>query len=98
MDEYINKNKLKEKILARTSLHPTELSVKVFDDELIELIDNLQKEDVKPIKRFKWECSKNIRGYKYCSNCKNCYIPEDYLQDEFKWHYCPNCGAMIDGE
>ena len=61
-------------------------------------IDKLEKE--KPntegytIKRGKWEQGK-------CTNCKKSV--EDLFSGDFYWddddlHYCPNCGARMDGD
>ena len=48
-------------------------------------------------KHGRWAKYEKIRGFVYCSECKDVYIDESWLKDD-KWHYCPNCGAKMDGE
>lgn len=42
----------------------------------------------------RWE---EINGYLRCSECKDVYIYEDWIEDG-KWKFCPNCGAKMDKE
>lgn len=43
-----------------------------------------------------WEKSE-YSGFVRCSQCKDVYIDESWLEDG-KWSYCPNCGAKMDGD
>lgn len=40
----------------------------------------------------RWE---EINGYLRCSECKDVYIYEDWIEDG-KWKFCPNCGAKME--
>ena len=43
----------------------------------------------------KWITSKYY-GYLVCSNCKDCYIEEDWISENSgKWSHCPSCGATM---
>ena len=42
----------------------------------------------------RWE---EINGYLRCSECKDVYIYEDWIEDG-KWKFCPNCGSKMDKE
>ena len=45
----------------------------------------------------RWETVSSMLGYLCCSECKDVYIWETWLEDG-KWNYCPNCGAKMDGD
>ena len=40
----------------------------------------------------RWETVSSMLGYLCCSQCKDVYIWDTWLEDG-KWNYCPNCGA-----
>lgn len=46
------------------------------------------------VRHGRWE---EINGYLRCSECKDVYIYEDWIEDG-KWKFCPNCGAKMDKE
>lgn len=48
----------------------------------------------KPRPHGRWE---EINGYLRCSECKDVYIYEDWIEDG-KWKFCPNCGAKMGEE
>jgi DNA-directed RNA polymerase subunit RPC12/RpoP len=44
--------------------------------------------------RALWIASKQFKGYLTCSNCTNCFIEPEWLENG-KWNYCPSCGARM---
>ena len=59
-----------------------------------EIIEKLHAEGYTEQKRGKWICGK-------CTNCKKSL--EELFEGEFYYdcnelHYCPNCGARMDGD
>lgn len=49
--------------------------------------------DVAPVRHGWWiKCTST---YCMCSECKRYWIPID---DQYDYHYCPNCGAKMDKE
>ena len=44
----------------------------------------------------RWEKAEYC-GFVRCDQCKDVYIDESWL-DDGRWHYCPNCGAKMDGD
>lgn len=61
-------------------------------EELIKNAPAIDPESLRPHGR--WE---EINGYLRCSECKDVYIYEDWIEDG-KWKFCPNCGAQMDKE
>ena len=58
-------------------------------------LEALPAEDVQPVMHGKWVQIKLLQdGYKAkeCSACKATFW------DLYRWNYCPNCGAKMDGE
>lgn len=53
----------------------------------------IDPEDLRP--KGRWEKHKNIRGFVYCSACRDVYLDGEWLADG-KWTYCPNCGAKME--
>lgn len=58
------------------------------------IIEQITAEDVQPVKHGKWEQGK-------CTNCEKSL--EDLFSGDFYWdddelHFCPNCGARMDGD
>lgn len=46
--------------------------------------------------RAMWRNSASYPGYLVCSNCNDCYIDREWLEDG-KWIFCPTCGARMMG-
>ena len=46
-------------------------------------------------KTGRWEKAVKYIGFLTCSNCQNCYIAPEWLEDG-KWNYCPSCGAKME--
>lgn len=71
-----------------------------------EQIANAQTIDAAPVRHGRWKQATEPLGWDEidcaeCSECKESFIiAEDFGIDEISefWHYCPNCGAMMDGE
>lgn len=79
--------------MSREALESNILDLLKEKDKLNDIINKLEKEGY-TIKRAKWEDSK-------CTNCKKSV--EDLFSGDFYWddddiHYCPNCGARMDGD
>lgn len=98
MTRYIDADWAKEHIYQRATngrpLHTIDLP------ELLELIDEVPTVDAVPVRHGRWivynypasECT-------YCSVCKEQYDQVDlYIGGNEYPKYCPNCGALMDGE
>lgn len=60
---------------------------------LAERIKSIPAADVRPVVRGKWEnVEPNFMAK--CSNCRRYYISRD---EKYEFHFCPNCGAMMEG-
>ena len=60
-----------------------------------DVIESFPAADVQPVMHGKWVQIKLLQdGYKAkeCSACKATFW------DLYRWNYCPNCGAKMDGE
>lgn len=104
MAEYIDKDKLIDRFdeLCNTicQYSKKQRAVMCSSCELgiaFDVVDDFPTEDVQPVKHGKWEVGdisyRYPSGVHYCSVC-------DYI-DPFStgsMHYCPNCGAKMDGE
>lgn len=44
-----------------------------------------------------WKDSNEYKGWQVCSACRGCYVDKEWVNGK-KWRYCPNCGALMDGE
>ena len=53
--------------------------------------------EAEPVKHGRWEKRTDIPGIVCCSNCKDCNLFAEYVND-VKWNYCPHCGARMDGK
>lgn len=59
-----------------------------------EIIEKLYAEGYTPVKHGKWERGK-------CTNCEKSLedlFSGDFYWDDDKLHFCPNCGARMDGD
>lgn len=59
-------------------------------------IQKLKKKLEQTVRHGQWKKHTKIRGFVYCSACRDVYLDEEWLADG-KWGYCPNCGAKMDG-
>lgn len=70
------------------------------DDLMIEInaeIDNVPTIDAVPVVHGEWKCTDDFYESGLCSVCK-WESDETYICSKQKYHYCPNCGAKMDGE
>ena len=51
---------------------------------------------VHEVKHGKWVKS-DYPQMLVCSSCRDAYVFEDWVKND-KWHYCPHCGAKMDGK
>lgn len=95
MAEYVDRDKLPVRTInVGTPMFPRYISVVYADD-----IKSAPAADVAPVVRGRWvliETGYAAKIYE-CSECKD----DDYWKHHFAGgfeHFCPNCGARIDGE
>lgn len=57
--------------------------------------------DVAPVRHGRWESFEDV-FMETCYQCSECglsfYLADGGTPKENKYHYCPNCGAKMDGE
>ncbi len=58
-------------------------------------VENIPDADVAPVVHGRWEPKRKM--YRM-PNAKNHTCSECGLAVAILWHYCPNCGARMDGE
>ncbi len=56
-------------------------------------IHNAPAADVAPVRHGRWEVIEGMIENAVCSNCGRHF--QSYYE---AYHYCPNCGAKMDGE
>lgn len=54
-------------------------------------LEALPAEDVQPVEHGRWVLDNPEQVLMHCSNC-------NWRNLSWKWKYCPNCGARMDGE
>ena len=89
MPEYIDRNALIE------HMKKDPLFDLVEQYGVTDVIESFPAADVQPVMHGKWVQIKLLQdGYKAkeCSACKATFW------DLYRWNYCPNCGAKMDGE
>lgn len=60
-----------------------------------QFIENIAAADVAPVVHGRWESKRKM--YR-TPNAKNYTCSECGLPIAERWHYCPNCGAHMDGQ
>lgn len=63
-------------------------------------IETLPAADVAPVVHGRWEDSIDEwfeTDVYTCSKCRESYVLVEGTPKENLWHYCPNCGAKMDG-
>ena len=67
-------------------------------------IDNASTVDAVEVVHGEWDALREIKRYRgenipviQCSECK-CYFCDIINNHYYMYHYCPNCGAKMDGE
>lgn len=48
--------------------------------------------DVRPVVRGRWELTPD----EWLQHCSMCGQRKPIVAGDFNWHYCPNCGALMD--
>ena len=69
-------------------------------------IDEIPTADVQEVKHGKWEQQTEPLRWRdvdcaECSICGESYILNEYMDIDdirYRWKYCPNCGARMDGK
>lgn len=64
-------------------------------------IKALPAADVAPVVHGRWEDSIDEwlgTDVYTCSKCRESYVLVEGTPKENLWHYCPNCGAKMDGD
>jgi zona occludens toxin (predicted ATPase) len=57
------------------------------------IVEAIPAADVAPVRHGRWELS-YMDDFLVCSECVHYWI---YKGDQYDYHYCPNCGAKMDG-
>ena len=62
-----------------------------WNEAIAAVMENAPTVDAVEVVHGRWEKAE-YNGFLRCSECKDVYINEEWLEDG-KWNYCPNCGA-----
>lgn len=65
------------------------------EDDIADLIDDAPAVDVAPVVHGRWEPKRKM--YR-TPNAKNYTCSECGFEIAVRWHYCPYCGAQMDGQ
>ena len=102
MAEYIERSEALRKSTAMTEYDEGGWGAKVLVVRA-EDIEKLPATDVVEVVRGQWEDAYEITSFRYtnipavkCSVC-GCYFCDIINNHHFMYHYCPNCGARMDG-
>lgn len=64
-------------------------------------INDIPSADVAPVRHGRWESFEDV-FMETCYECSECglafYLADGGTPKENEYHYCPNCGARMDGE
>ncbi len=66
----------------------------------VQTVMALPAADVAPVRHGMWEDSIDEwfgTDVYTCSKCRESYVLVEGTPKENLWHYCPNCGAKMDG-
>ena len=87
MAEYIDRKRAIVEACNSLELYPSEYA------KLEDALNKIPAADVSPVVHGEW-IGKPIAGYSSvrCSNCRTVYS-----DNNGRWNYCPNCGAIMDG-
>lgn len=75
----------------------------IMEDDFKKAIKKMPKgiiADVSPVHHGRWEDSIDEwfgTDVYTCSKCRESYVLVEGTPKENLWHYCPNCGAKMDG-
>lgn len=99
MPEYIERKIATNVIGNIDTSHPYDDKDDIVE-QAIGLIDHIPSADVAPVRHGRWEDSTDEwlgTDVYTCSKCRESYVLVEGTPKENLWHYCPNCGAKIDG-
>lgn len=108
MAEYINRGTFKESVEERYC-KPCKAEGKDHNgcwrracwvDDMLDEVDCFQPADVAPVVHGRWEDSIDEwfgTDVYTCSKCRESYVLVEGTPKENLWHYCPNCGAKMNG-
>lgn len=101
MSRYIDAEELKEKLDNFISMSQTYTEYDCgYDDCLTAIQDTLvdiPAADVAEVKHGKWMLEREPNGKPYCYHCSVCDNDYHFIGIKTQYHYCPNCGARMDG-
>lgn len=98
MDKYIDREAALREIERREALMVGDKRVSVA--AMKSFIKNRPSADVAPVVHGRWEDSIDEwfgTDVYTCSECRESYVLVEGTPKENLWHYCPNCGAKMDG-
>ena len=94
MPEYIEREKAYE--LARTSELYSDFHRSMADlTSLKELLEDTPTADVVEVRHSEWKQVTFSDGTKSCKCCMACGT---FVEPQYNYKYCPNCGAKMDGK
>lgn len=97
MERYIDATKIKyHKISLSSLLQPSAWAMVTYKAD----IDKIPTADVQEVRHGKWEETTEFNEdtiYR-CSVCGEEFVTIDGTPADNLWHYCPNCGAKMDGD
>ena len=67
-------------------------------DAFIKFLKNRPAVDAEPIRHGRWIQIKTVPSYHYCSRCRVPQKMEKSCNIYVHIHYCPYCGAKMDGK
>ena len=107
MNEYINKTKflehLRQELSEIDTIHHDHINLeKQMYEFAVKKVEEMESEDVKPVKYGHWRKESGMITLYQCSEC-NCYVSEeryyDYVNDIMRYtKYCEHCGAKMEGD
>ena len=63
-------------------------------DDIAEMLQNFHSADVRPVVRSHWFDGACVNcGFKPALDYEYATVYDDY--NEYRWNYCPNCGAAM---
>lgn len=95
MNEYINKEKAIAKFIEGDGDNDFTEGYNFAVGEYKEKIKAMKSEDVQPVKRGEWEKKSSVGVFR-CSLCQHIFMLGADEIDEY--HFCPNCGAKMNGD
>ena len=69
-------------------------------ETVLEYAENLPAADAAPVVHGRWEGSTDDwlgTDVYTCTKCRESYVLVEGTPKQNLWHYCPNCGAKMDG-